>query len=424
MRVVSRAKSVSTRLPSFPRHLLSVICLGSAGVHAQEALRTALEADRALDTRQTYPGWTTEGPQAGPIQFEFGAGFSAEWDSNVNLSEDDPRHDIALRPQANLRALWPVTDQTRLTLGAGLGYTFYVEGNRENRLLVSPDSAFFFDIGIGDVVLTVYDQVDYSDDLTAEGGLTNVSGDYARISNTAGLRAAWYVLDWRFQAGYAHYNYWSLAEEYRDLDRGSEQLFARVGYLLAAETEVGVETSASITDYTETLRSDFHSVSLGPYVEWRFTDALITRLRGGYVVYDFDDSPTGPSLGTLNSYYLGLTAEHQLTDFLTHQLSATQKVRVGTSSEYEEQFQASYGLRWALFEALSASTGLFYEYTLAPQPLQDERYHRLGFNLGTNLRLTDNLSTGLSYRFTVRDSDLASRDYTQHLVMLNLGYQF
>lgn len=424
MRVVPKAIPPDTRLPSVSRRVLPALLLGVAGAHGQEALRTALEADRSLDARQAPGAWPDEGFHAGPVRFEVGAAFSAEWNDNVNISENDPQQDFVLRPLANLRALWPITDSMRLNVGAGIGYTVYVDGTRENRLLLTPDSEIAFDVAIHDVVITVYNQIDYSDDLAAEGGLSDAGGDYARITNTAGVRAAWEHLDWRFQAGYSHFNYWSLSDSFSELDRASHQFFARVGYALAAATQAGVETSGSITDYVEPLRSDFHSVSLGPFVEWSFTEDLQVRLRGGYVIYDFEEQPIGPSLGTLNSYYLGLNVEHTLTDFLSHRLGVTREVRVGTSSEYEEQFRVDYGARWALLEAVSVSAGIFYENTRAPQRIEDERFQRVGFSGGAGYQLTSQLSTGLSYRFTRRDSDLAGRDYTQHSVTLNLAYRF
>jgi len=423
MRVVTLASPAFARPRCPSRCVLLASLLSVAGAHGQEALRTAIETDRSLAARQAPAVWPDEGLGVGPVRFEVGAAFSAEWNDNVNLSQDDPQQDFILRPQANLRALWPITDQMRLNLGAGLGYTIYLEGTRNNRLLLSPDSELAFDMAIRDVLITVYNRVDYSDDLAAEGGLSGVR-DYARISNTAGVRAAWDLLDWRLQAGYSHFNFWALTDAFSELDRSSEQVFARVGYALAPATQVGLETSGSLTDYVEPVRSDFRSVSVGPFVQWRFTEDLQIRLRGGYVIYEFEDRPIGPSLGTLNSYYVGLTADHSLTDFLSHRLGATREVRVGTTSEYEEQFRVEYGLRWGLLEAVSVSTGLFYEHTTAPRPVQDEVYDRVGVSAGASYRVTNRLSTHLGYRFTRRDSNLPTRDYTQHSVTLGLAYRF
>jgi hypothetical protein len=403
--------------------VLMGLLIGSRDAVGQEALWTVLEADRSYEIRQEPARWADDPLQAGPVQFEVGAGITAEWNDNVNLAETDRQQDYILRPQVNVRALWPITERTRLSLGAGIGYTVYLEGNRRNRLLVAPDSELAFDMTIRDVLVTVYDQVAYSDDLVSEGALGG-DRDYARISNTAGIRATWFVENWRIQGGYSHFNFWSLSDDYRYLNRSSEQFFARVGYALGAVTQVGIEATGSITDYSQPVRSDFHSYSSGPFVEWSVTEDVRIGARAGYVRYVFEDRPIGPSMGTLDSYYVGVSAAQRLTAFFSHRLGVSRDVRVGIISEYEELFRADYSVRWALLDPASISAGVYYENSREPRTGGNERYDRLGFSTSFQYELIRQLTASLAYRFTWRDSNLPGRNYRQNRVAVGLGYRF
>jgi predicted porin len=420
-------KSYQGRVGGWPAQVwqgvLVISLVGMIQGHGQEALRTAIQADRSYEARQAPVTWPDDRLRAGPVRFDLGAGFSAEWNDNVNLSANDPRHDYILRPQMNARALWPVTDRMRLSLGAGIGYTVYLEGNRPDRLLLSPDSELAFDMRIKDVAITIYDRVDYSDDLVADAGAVSAR-DYARISNTVGVRATWSLYDWRLQAGYSHFDFWSLTDEFRYLNRASEQVFARVGYALAPGTQVGLEASGSITRYDQPERSDFSSLSVGPYVEWSLTEDLRLRLRGGYVRYDFEANPTRPDLGTVDSYYLGFTAEHRLTPFVSHRLGAAREVQVGIRSDYEEQFRVDYSVRWTVTDPASVSLGVWYRHSTEPGLAAEAGYHQAGASLGAQYRLTSRFTATAGYRFTRRESNVGGRDYTQNIVSLGAVYRF
>jgi hypothetical protein len=390
--------------------------------HAQEALRTAVEADRAYEIRQLTGGWADAPLRAGPMQLAVGTGLEAEWNDNVTISDADPLEDYILRPQLNLQAFWPMTEQLRLSFGVGVGYTIYLQGHREDRLLLSPDSQLAFDMRFRDVLVTVYNQVRYQDDPISEPGLSE-GREFAQLSNTAGARATWLLNDWRLQAGYSHFNFWSLTDSFRYLDRASDQVYVRVGLALAPSTQIGMESSGSVTRYDQSIRSDFLSASVGPFLEWRVTEHLELRLRGGYVHYDFEERAGAAPLEPLDTYYLGLAADHQLTRFLSHGVAATREVRVAIEAEYAEQFRAEYGVRWNLLEPVTVSTQVFYDHSREPRPVQDERFHRVGGGLEVGYEVTDRIRAEVRYRFITRDSNLPGRNYAQNSVLLGLRYR-
>ena len=393
-------------------------------VTAQEALRRGLEVDQALSTQRE--GWSqpTTGFQAGPVQLNVGAAFAAEWNDNVNASEDDPSHDFLLRPQADLQLFWPATDHARLLLGAGIGYTYYTQGNRDDRLYLSPNSLLALDLPVGSAVYTVFNQTTYSDDLAAEPGLAGGVGDYARLENTAGLRGTWNLDHWFYQAGYSYFIYHSLVDDFDYLNRGSHQLFGQAAYVFEGGAKLGLEASGSRSDYTDDSRSDFDTASIGPFIEFDINSALTVRARGGYVMYDFEITWTGITPDDVSSYYAGLNLDHRLTDRITQRLSGVREVSVGINSDYTERFNATYGLTWAIRDPLSLSSSIFYTHGREPDFFETETYDHCGFSVGAAYTIRPRLTTAVSYRFTYRDSNLDGRDYTQNAISASIGYRW
>ena len=391
---------------------------------AQEALRRGLEVDQALSTQRE--GWSqpTTGFQAGPVQFNVGASFTAEWTGNVNLSDGESRDDISLRPQADFQLLWPVTDHARLLLGAGIGYTYYIEGNREDQLFIAPNSLLALDLPVGNAVYTIYNQTTYSDDPTTEGGLAGDVRDYARLENTAGVRGLWNLDHWSFQAAYNYYLYHSMSDDYDDLNRGSHQLFGQAGYVFEGGATLGLEASGSHSDYTDISRSDFYTASIGPFIEFDINSALSVRARGGYMMYDFEITWFGYTPDDVESYYAGLELEHRLTDRITHRLNGVREFAAGVEGDFTERFTASYSLGWAIRDSLSLSGSTFYEHAEEPGLFETEIYDRFGGSLGATYTIRPRLTTGISYRFTYRTSNLEGRDYTQNAVSVSVAYRW
>ena len=405
--------------------LTALLMLPHGVLTAQEALRRGIEVDQAITTQRQ--GWSqpTTGFRAGPVQLNVGASLTAEWNDNVTISKNNPADDFLLRPQADVQLFWPATEHARVLLGAGIGYTYYINGNREDRFYIAPNSLLAIDFPIGNAVYTIYDQARYSDDPTAAGDLAGGVQDYAYIDNTAGLRGVWSFDHWSFQAGYSYFNYYSLANSYDYLSRFSHQLYAQAAYVFEGGAKLGVEASGSRTDYSQQIRDDFYSASFGPFLEFAVYPGITVRARGGYVLYDFDYSPFANTPGDTESYYAGLRIEHQLSDRIRHYLDGVREIAVAIYSDYDERVTVTYGLNWAIRDPLSLNASLFYEHGREPQAiLETEIYDRYGASLGVSYTLLPKLTAGVTYRFTYRDSDLADRDYTQNAVSVSIAYRW
>jgi opacity protein-like surface antigen len=391
---------------------------------AQEALRGAMSADRAL-AYQAPP--SVSGPDRlywGPVQFSAGASLSVSYDDNIrNLPSEQRLDDVIIRPGLDLGVQWPVTETSALTVGFGVGYAFHVEHSEFDYFQITPTSALSYSVTLRDLVLTVYDQVQYSSDVLDTPDLTG-QARYPRLENTVGLRAAYNLQTWLLQGGYAFYRYWAFDDDYQDLERGSHQFFLRPAYRVAEATQAGVEVSYSISDFDLPVRNDFISLSAGPYLDWTIVEGLRVGVRGGYVLYSYSATGTLPSLGDRDSWYAGVDLRHDLTEYLSHTLSVVRDVSVGVNSQYLERLGINYGIRWQFTDIWSLGLGANYAKGEDTTGVSGEDYDRVGFNAGISRNLTERLRADLSYRYYTYTSSDATRQYARNVVSLGASYQF
>jgi len=412
---------------------------------AQEALRDAVQVDRALEKRQRglqIPAGAPDGLRWGPLQFAVGLSYALEFDDNVNASEVDPDSDIGNRFGINLSTLWPITERSRLGFGVGLSYLKYVQDSDQDRFDLSPDTALAYDLQAKDFLFTFYDRASYSQDVGSEPAVSGTT-EYPQFENTAGLRISWVPNEWVYSVGYSHNNFISSDEEFSEQSRSAEQLFGRVAYRFAPRTQAGIEATGALTDYTETNREST-TFSLGPFIDWQATEAIRLTARGGYVYYSFETTaiytnvPVFPTTvvtnnrsDTVSSYYVGLTAEHQLTRHITHGVSAVRQIRAGVNEggDYVQDNTVSYNLGWAFHRNIRASTSVSYIwgieslFTLEGEA-DEEEFRQFDFGAALSWSITQKLTSDLGYTLTVRESNLPLRGYRRNLVSLGLRYRF
>jgi hypothetical protein len=148
-------------------------------------------------------------------------------------------------------------------------------------------------------------------------------------------------------------------------------------------------------------------------------------------------SGASDSSASLDSYYVNLQATHQITDFLSHNLSILRSLQAGVNqgSGYNEQLAVSYGIIWMLTQRISV--GASANYTDGKQPLTqvlsshpliigeaNEEYQQYGGGFQASWSFTGHLSTSLSYNHFLRRSNLSGRDYSDNTVSLQLNYSF
>jgi hypothetical protein len=143
-------------------------------------------------------------------------------------------------------------------------------------------------------------------------------------------------------------------------------------------------------------------------------------------MYFFDQTSQVATASDVDSWYADITVAHQPTEVISYTLSVGHEIRMGVQSDAIESTYVRPSVSWAIFRQFSLTTGLSYEHDEDRggdlQGSTGEIYDYLGANIGIGYSRWKRVSMGLSYNFTLRSSDEASRDYTQNMVGFTVSY--
>lgn len=398
---------------------------------SQDALHSAVAADRSYKLRSAPLQYPQEYHVIGALSYRLGVSYSLEWLDNVFNTSTNKQSDFLHTPQFDIDARWQVTKESMLHFGTGVSYRKYQDTKSQDRLGVTPSSELAWDIRVQDWVFTVYDRFSYTQDVISQASLAGVAS-FPRLENTAGLRTSWRPNRFGLQMGYGHVN--NFTSQVQDqanarIDRGdhtSEQFFSRAGYSIAPQTEVGLEVSGGLTDYSEVAQSDNQSISVGPFLDWQLTQKLSLDLRGGFVRYHFDPSTLRANSDNKNSYYAGASVRYQLTQHITESLEVEKQIQQGLNqgSQFIEETSIRNAINWAFHRHASFGTDVFYTRGKEPQLALEERYNQLGIGTTFRYELTKNLAPSLRYTYARRNSNQSSRDYAVNSIVFSISYRF
>ena len=402
--------------------------------HAQDALFSALSLDSvvaAQNQNNTNPpvAHPPDQPYLGPLHLSLGAYSSFSFDNDINLSQYNPQSDAIIGSGLNLGVSWPATSLSTLQFNSQVGYNFYLRHPADDYLQISPGSALTWTFLLDDWSLTFFDQLGYSRNVISVAAVSNVSG-IPILNNTLGLRAQWQSGQWQLQTGYSYNNYLSTAAEFNYLDNASQYFFARGAWLFAGDAQLGLEASTSITDYSHQTQSDSTSYSAGPYLEWNVIHSLHVSLHGGPTIYVFAANASGQASSSLNSYYVNLDLTHQLTAFISEELSVDRSVSLGygVGTAFTELLNTSYTVRWAAKPWLNFTLGLNYQVGQQPGTIglfnTTENFDRFGISSGVSYQITHKLSSSLNYSHWTRGSNIPGNSYGDDNVSLQFQYAF
>src|SRR5262249_15774151 len=144
-------------------------------------------------------------------------------------------------------------------------------------------------------------------------------------------------------------------------------------------------------------------------------------------IYDFRQTSQTVPAEDHDTWYLDLTLRHQATRAITYSLSVGHELRLGIQSDLIQDWYVRPNITWSIFKDVSITTSLFYENGSEtggglPTAPVEENYNWYGGTLSVGYSPRRNLNLSLTYRLTLRNSDVASQEYTQNLVGLTVAY--
>lgn len=382
--------------------------------------------------------------KAGPVQMSFDAGMGVEYNTNVNLSDENPEASLVLSPRVGMNLIWPITRLNSLSLALGLGYNYYLEDPDlgGQYLLVSPASEMMFNIFIQDFIITIYERPAVTENPTDDPTVSNAV-NYTFFSNTAGIDVIWDLNDLQFGIGYANQIRYSLNDDYDNQDTVSNQIYANASAMVQPFLRVGVEGNVNNMSYfderpfgtggssttndssaeTSNLNNNIGS-SVGLFAMGNISRFTSWSAGVGWQVIIFNESNNPLNTGNASNPYFYFGVANELNRFYSHSFSASFESSPSTESNYFQGFNVGYAFNWILIRNWSLGGGAFFETgTESPGP-ESEDFNRVGINVGLGYQLTKNLVASLYYSAISKGSTVIADSYNQQIFGLNLNYNF
>lgn len=402
-----------------------------ASAQAQDAVRSSIASERAAEARKRARTETVYNLDLDPVKLRFTASAGAEYNDNVNLASTDRQADYIVRPQAGVRAFWQVSDANTLDLDLNFGYEYYFNGVRPSRFVITGDenSGLFFDIYVGDFLIDLHDKFSLSQDPSSDPSVSGIA-DIFRIENTLGMAVTWDLDKLVLNFDYDHTTYLPLDEAFEYLARESDLASLRASVSLNPALIAGIELGGGATRYTEPLLSNNRHVSLGPFAKYQLSQTMEIRASLGYTHYFFDGSnlvTNGFSLTNSFSqagFYADFTLTHRPTERTSQTLNVGQSLSTDINSSPIELFYVRYAAVFNIIRFWSFRPSLTFESGTESRGSVQEDLTRYGAGLAVSRQITEKLSGTVSYLLLQKKSSIATHDYDQNRLVLNLIYQF
>ena len=380
--------------------------------------------------------------KAGPVQMSFDAGMGVEYNTNVNLSEEDPRGSLVLSPRVGMNLYWPITRLNNVSLALGVGYNYYLNDPDlgGQYLLISPATELMFNIFIQDFIITIYERPSVTENPTENPTVGNAV-NYTFFNNTAGIDVLWDLNDLQFGIGYANQIRYSLNDDYSNQDTVSNQIYVNASAMVQPFLRVGVEGNVyntyyfderpfltgngtgTVTENTSNLNNSV-GTSAGLFAMGNISRFTSWSAGVGWQITQFNETNNPLNTGNASNPYFYFGVANELNRFFTHSLSASFQSEPSYESNFVQAFNVGYGFNWILIRNWSLGGGVFYQNgTESPGP-ESEDFNRVGANVGLGYQLTKNLVASLYYSVISKGSTVLADSYNQQIFGLNLNYNF
>jgi hypothetical protein len=397
----------------------------TSAVPAQDALRASLAGDAAVEAQQAKFQSMNYAIKTDDFMLQVTPSMGFDWNDNVNLSKAAPESDFILTPLIGLDTGYLFGNENRLNLSVDGGYRKYFQHDEFSQWYLGSASVLSFDIYIKDFQINLHDRFQCSED-SAQQAAVSGTGNYGSFVNTAGLAGTWDLDRYILTLGYDHQDTESISGQFNQINGASEMIVARAAVQVHPKLAVGPEGSAAFMSYDEAVLNNYQTYSAGIFAEWRSGSYLTVKPRAGYVLFNSSQTSATIRGQNLTSWYADLTLAHQITDVLNYSFSAGREIEPGIESDAIEDYYVRPTVNWALTRTVTLQPSLFYEHG-AEAAGQAASQHESSFDwYGGALSLayspTKSIRASLSYRLTLRSSNVGSGEYTQNLVGLQFSY--
>lgn len=219
--------------------LVVVVLYLPVNASAQQAILNTLSAQAAASAQKLNLETMPYTIKSGDFRLLLTPSFEADWNNNINLSNNAPQQAIILRPLLQLDASYPISEFNQLLLNVGVGYDEYLEHSQYSNWRVQSGSQVAFDTYVKDVLIDLHDRFSYIQDPGSQA-LNPGTGEYGYANNVVGVAVGWKPLNLDLGVGYDHENVLPTGTVIESQDGSTEIFSGRAGWVFAPATVAGI----------------------------------------------------------------------------------------------------------------------------------------------------------------------------------------
>lgn len=374
--------------------------------------------------------------KAGPVKMLFNASMGAQYNSNVNVSDQNPESDLILQPRVGVGVYWPISKLNKLRLNVQVGYDFYMQHPDlgGNVIIVDPSTEFIFNlfVNVPNLKITFFERPSVSVNPVDDATLSNAA-NYAMFFNTAGVDVTWDLNDVQLGIGYSNFFAYSIgndADTFNYLNRMVNQLYGDASLLVLPYLRVGIEGSFANTTYFEgsnpgvNALNDSNGFTLGLFVEGKISQYVDYTSGVGWQIVDFDESNNPANTGNSSKPYFYLTLDNTLNKYYSHRITVGYESAPSSQANFVDLFYAQYGFNWMLIRDWSLGGTVYYQNGQSSGGPNAENFDRVGGSLSLNYQASKHWVFSIYCGLTGKTSNLSNGSYNQQIVGLNATYNF
>lgn len=381
------------------------------------------------------------GIKIGNMFFESTIGLASYYNSNANISHDDPVADLYVVPTVGARLFLPLSDVNSLDINLNIGYQQGFnekDPNRRQLLINSDSSAIDLRIFAGDFFLRVYDSPLLFSNPGDDPTLANV-GEYSIFSNIVGASLTWDLYqfvatlggEWRVQK--------SLTGDYNYSDQFNYVTYLTAFVPISSTFSVGGFATMYITDYPSSFLANSYSFTAGFAAEGSLTRYTTVSLQAGLQYIYFEGGSSSINNAELNgvndvfggtygddSYigpYIQFQISNQLSKNLSHRLTLSNEAIPSYTADFAYYLSADYSIRWQVLSNLIWTVNAQIGYG-ENQGIYDDIFVVGGGGTQLRYEVDRHISVYLQGSMTIRESRADTLSYNQFIGGGGIEYRF
>ncbi|MEM1221489.1 MAG: hypothetical protein AAGH40_01890 [Verrucomicrobiota bacterium] len=379
----------------------------------------------------------------GPVLIDVIGTFGLEYDDNINTSENNPVEDFILQPGINFGLKWQINENNELDLNIGAEYNYYLSeddlNEAKNQFGISPNTELSFRVLLGDIVLRVYDQIQYSFDSTDSvvidtntGAVTEADPDtFTRLSNVIGVQSEWFIGENAFSGQISREDVYSPDDEFSYVNKFVHKILLNWERALAANFTIGAGASYETFDFDDPVNNDGDVFSIGPFFDWKITEVIGLYAGGSVNDRSFDEGGLTDSAASsfgdtsdVTDFTWNIILSHVANDVFNHQIELYNAVNVSDTANFDEVDGVRYTIAYNITPRIRLDGAVGYEENESSGGLINDDFNRWLGGVSTELVLGPRLTADVGYEYQDKDSDAALQSYDRNRVRILVSYDF